>query len=228
MKFESKKISRRKMLGGAAGTAASLPLVHALVPHQGVHDSVADAAETSHHSGHGGGKGGSQRQAGAVGRVDPRVNGFDPAELVRDFDRGTVVRERGRTVREFEIVAQDKEIEVAPGVKYAAWTYNGRVPGPTLRVTEGDRVRVRFVNGSRHPHTMHFHGIHVDTMDGVAGIGKGNVAAGRELHLRVRRRALRPAPLPLPHAAAGRPHRQGALRRVRDRSRRSRARRRTS
>ncbi len=178
MKFESKKISRRKMLGGAAGTAASLPLVHALVPHQGLHDSVADAAETSHHSGHGGGKGGSQRQAGAVGRVDPRVNGFDPAKLVRDFDRGTVVRERGRTVRQFEIVAQDKDIEVAPGVKYAAWTYNGRVPGPTLRVTEGDRVRVRFVNGSSHPHTMHFHGIHVDTMDGVAGVGKGNLEPG--------------------------------------------------
>ena len=177
MKVEPRKISRRKMLGGAVGTAASLPLAHALVPHQNLH-GVADAAESGAHSGHGGGKGGAQRQAGAVGRVDPRANGFDPAEMVRDFDGGRVRREGGRTVREFEIVAQDKEIEVAPGVKYAAWTYNGRVPGPTLRATEGDLVRVRFVNGSRHPHTMHFHGIHVDTMDGVPGIGKGNVQPG--------------------------------------------------
>ena len=47
-----------------------------------------------------------------------------------------------------------------PGVKYEAWTYNGRVPGPTLRAREGERLRIRFVNGSEHPHTMHFHGIH--------------------------------------------------------------------
>lgn len=178
MKFDSSKISRRKMLGGAAGTAASLPLVHALLPHQNVHDGIADAAGTAGHSGHGRPKGGSHSHRGAVGRVDPRTNGFDPSEILRDFDRGTVRTEGGRTVREFEIVAQDKEIEVAPGVKYAAWTYNGRVPGPTLRVTEGDRVRVRFVNGSSHPHTMHFHGVHVDTMDGVPGVGRGNVQPG--------------------------------------------------
>ena len=58
-----------------------------------------------------------------------------------------------------EIVAQDKEIEVAPGVKYEAWTYNGRVPGPTLRGSEGELLRIRFVNASEHPHTMHFHGV---------------------------------------------------------------------
>ena len=72
-------------------------------------------------------------------------------------------------VREWELVAEDREIEVAPGVKYAAWTYNGRVPGPTLRAREGERLRIRFVNGSRHPHTIHFHGIHRDVMDGVPG-----------------------------------------------------------
>ena len=44
-------------------------------------------------------------------------------------------------MREWEIVAEDREIEVAPGVKYAAWTYNGRVPGPTLRAREGERLR---------------------------------------------------------------------------------------
>jgi FtsP/CotA-like multicopper oxidase with cupredoxin domain len=67
---------------------------------------------------------------------------------------------------------------VAPGVKYAAWTYNGRVPGPTLRAREGERLRIRFVNGSKHPHTMHFHGIHRDLSDGIPGIGAGNIGAG--------------------------------------------------
>jgi FtsP/CotA-like multicopper oxidase with cupredoxin domain len=84
----------------------------------------------------------------------------------------------GRTLREWQIVAQDKEIEVAPGVKYAAWTYNGRVPGPTLRARQGERLRVHFINGSNHPHTIHFHGIHTAAHDGVPGLGRGLIESG--------------------------------------------------
>ena len=168
-----RKISRRKLLTGGS-LAAAVPALHALVPHRGMHEALG--AEPGHaanghantHPGH----------LGAVGSVDPRVNGFDPHEIVRDFDRGTVSREGGRTVREWEIVAEDKEIEVAPGVKYAAWTYNGRVPGPTLRAREGELLRIRFVNGSTHPHTIHFHGIHRAEHDGVPGVGPGDIAPG--------------------------------------------------
>ena len=41
------------------------------------------------------------------------------------------------------------------------------MPGPTIRVTEGQTLRVNFTNGSSHPHTIHFHGIHPADMDGV-------------------------------------------------------------
>ena len=44
----------------------------------------------------------------------------------------------GRTVREWDVFAADKEIEVAPGVFFPAWTYNGQVPGPTFRCRQGD------------------------------------------------------------------------------------------
>ena len=64
-------------------------------------------------------------------------------------------------------MAVDKTIEVAPGVFFNAWTYNGTVPGPVIRATEGDLLRVKFVNGGSHPHTIHFHGIHPADMDGV-------------------------------------------------------------
>jgi FtsP/CotA-like multicopper oxidase with cupredoxin domain len=85
-----------------------------------------------------------------------------------NFDYGTVsTLPDGRTLREYKLVASDKEIEVAPGVKFAAWTYNDQVPGPTLRCTEGDRLRIHFINGGSHPHTIHFHGIHAANMDGV-------------------------------------------------------------
>ncbi len=70
-------------------------------------------------------------------------------------------------MRDYRLVAQDREIEVAQGVTYAAWTYNGTVPGPVLRATEGDIFRVEFTNQGSHPHTIHFHGIHPANMDGV-------------------------------------------------------------
>ena len=47
------------------------------------------------------------------------------------------------------------------------------MPGPTLRCTEGDRIRITFTNASSHPHTIHFHGVHPFEMDGVPGSGPG-------------------------------------------------------
>jgi FtsP/CotA-like multicopper oxidase with cupredoxin domain len=110
--------------------------------------------------------------------VNHAANGFHPNEIVRDFDRGTVRTVGGRTVRQWTLVAGDKEVEVAPGVRYPAWTFNGRIPGPTLRAQEGDRLRIEFVNGSEHPHTMHFHGIHAAAMDGIPESGAGLVQPG--------------------------------------------------
>src|SRR5215211_5020683 len=169
------KLSRRRLLGGAAATTAALPVIHGLVPHKGLHDAVAAGGE---HEGHSAAAHRGSGHLGTTGTVDPRSNGFDPHELLREFDRGRVTREGGSTVREFELAAGDMELEVAPGVKFAGWAYNRRVPGPTLRAREGERVRVRFVNGSSHPHTIHFHGIHTARMDGVPGVGAGNIQPG--------------------------------------------------
>jgi manganese oxidase len=107
--------------------------------------------------------------AGPIGFVDHTRNGFDPMEILKDFYYGdNVYEENGQTVREYNIVAVDKEIEIAPGIFFPAWTYNGRVPGPTIRATQGDRLRINFVNAGSHPHTLHFHGIHTAQMDGIA------------------------------------------------------------
>ena len=46
----------------------------------------------------------------------------------------------GTSQREYFVIAQDKEIEVAEGIRFPAWTYNGFLPGPTLRATVGDRI----------------------------------------------------------------------------------------
>jgi FtsP/CotA-like multicopper oxidase with cupredoxin domain len=41
-----------------------------------------------------------------------------------------------------------------------AWAFNGTVPGPTVRLTQGENVSVLFVNNGTFPHTIHFHGFH--------------------------------------------------------------------
>jgi hypothetical protein len=100
-----------------------------------------------------------------VGDLQP--GGFDPGAFLTTFDYGRVSRlPDGRTLREYSLVATEREIEVAPGVFFPAWAYNGQVPGPTIRCTEGDRLRVRFARGT-HAHGA-FH-IHPANMDGAFG-----------------------------------------------------------
>jgi FtsP/CotA-like multicopper oxidase with cupredoxin domain len=113
------------------------------------------------------------------GEVDHSRNGFNPSDILTDFDYGEVsTLENGQVLREYRIVAVNKNIEVAPGIEYPAWTYNARIPGPAIRCTEGDRIRVHFTNGSNHPHTIHFHGFHSAEMDGVPGAGPGLIQPG--------------------------------------------------
>jgi FtsP/CotA-like multicopper oxidase with cupredoxin domain len=156
-------VNRRGFLKriGAAGAVGSAALL------QGK-DLVRAQIRSGHQHGamqHGG--------QGAVGTVDHAKNGFTPLQLLTEFDGGEVSKDsKGRTVREYDFVATQKEIEVAPGVFFPAWTYNNRVPGPSIRATEGDRIRITFTNTTPHPHTIHFHGIHPAAMDGVPGLGE--------------------------------------------------------
>jgi manganese oxidase len=160
-------LNRRALLTGAVPAAAGAALL------------TRSTAGAQTHPGHRGHDAGGHADFRDGRTVSPAVNGFDPAKLVRDFDWGTARRTTsGRVVREWELVAVDQELELAPGVKFAAWTYNQRCPGPTLRAREGERLRIRFVNGSEHPHTIHFHGIHPAEMDGVPGIGAGQIPPG--------------------------------------------------
>jgi FtsP/CotA-like multicopper oxidase with cupredoxin domain len=176
--MSEKGISRRRLLGGAAVAAPAVVGLGGLVADRGLGGDQAVAGETPH-AGHAGHENFPHAAFAPGATVDHRANGFNPTEILRDFDYGKTRRlASGRLLREWEIVAHDKEIEVAPGVKYEAWTYNGRVPGPTLRAREGEALRIRFVNASDHPHTMHFHGIHSAAMDGMPGIGAGQIEPG--------------------------------------------------
>ena len=163
---------------GAVARLGGVNLGTAAPAHAEQHEHGATGPGEAH--GHGSVPAHPSFQAG--GRVDHDANGFDPSELLRDFDHGLTRRlASGRTLREWELIAVDKEVEVAPGVKFPAWTYNGRIPAPTLRAREGERLRIRFGNGSEHSHTIHFHGIHPAEMDGVPGAGPGIIGPGKSV-----------------------------------------------
>ncbi|MBI2044796.1 multicopper oxidase domain-containing protein [Candidatus Pacearchaeota archaeon] len=122
---------------------------------------------------------------GAQGFVGEDAIGINPTEFLTTWnfnnlptdERSKYYKETrlgdGTLLREYWIYAIDREIEVAPGIFYPAWTYNGQVPGPTIRATEGDTVRIHFINGGTKSHSIHTHGFHTNAMDGVMSQEQG-------------------------------------------------------
>ena len=80
---------------------------------------------------------------------------------------------------EVDLVAKLSDVEVAPGKRVHAWTYNGGLPGPLIKTRVGDRVIVHFKNELAEPTTVHWHGVRVPIeMDGVPDISQPPVQQG--------------------------------------------------
>jgi FtsP/CotA-like multicopper oxidase with cupredoxin domain len=156
-------LTRRSWIRLAGFGAAAAGLMRTR-PLSGAQDGHTPAMEHAAHT------------MGPVG--DPDLSRFNPTTYLRTWnfsdlphqERSRYYRETprpdGSMLREYELIAIDREIEIAPGMFFPAWTLNGQVPGPTIRATQGDRVRVNFLNQGSHPHTVHFHGWHPPDMDG--------------------------------------------------------------
>ena len=82
-------------------------------------------------------------------------------------------------VVEINLTARLAEVEVAPGKRVQAWTYDGGLPGPLIKTRVGDRLVVHFKNELREPTTVHWHGVRVPIeMDGVPDISQPDVKPG--------------------------------------------------
>lgn len=80
-----------------------------------------------------------------------------------------------------DLTAAPGTVSLAPGVTANAWLYNGALPGPVLRVTEGQTLRVRFRNDLPEATAIHWHGQPVMLgMDGVPDISRPAIAPGQE------------------------------------------------
>lgn len=184
-KTSQNRVTRRDFLGLSLGTAAGVlgaglagqatqAQENTETPHSEHEENSASGSTTGQET---------MSHAGAnmlVGTVDHESNGFDPMQMLVDWDYGTVIgtNDAGGSIREYNIAAGDIEIEIAPGIKFPAWAFNARVPGPAIRVMEGDHLKINFGNYGSHPHTMHFHGFHPAEMDGVAGEYRGEIMPG--------------------------------------------------
>lgn len=82
-------------------------------------------------------------------------------------------------VKVFELITKAVEWPILDGVTVTAFTYNGTVPGPMIRVTEGDQVRIVVKNDLPDPTTVHWHGVEVpNAMDGVPGVTQDPILPG--------------------------------------------------
>jgi FtsP/CotA-like multicopper oxidase with cupredoxin domain len=81
--------------------------------------------------------------------------------------------------RDFEIEAAPTRIPLLDGRSIEVWAYGGTVPGPTLRVRRGERLRVRLLNHLPQETTIHWHGVRVpNAMDGVPGVTQPPIRPG--------------------------------------------------
>ncbi len=100
--------------------------------------------------------------------------------LLAEFE-GSYPDERSPTgrVHEIEIVAAPTEVQIGDGPPLRVWAYNGRVPGPTLRLRLGDTLRATFTNRLPDETTIHWHGVRVpNAMDGVPHVTQPPVRPG--------------------------------------------------
>jgi FtsP/CotA-like multicopper oxidase with cupredoxin domain len=86
------------------------------------------------------------------------------------FNCGHVTKDNGKTLREFSLVVNENiTTQIADGpINFEAWTFNHTLPGPTIRVTEGDHVKITVINNkeNKFTHSLHMHSVHPGSMDG--------------------------------------------------------------
>ena len=101
--------------------------------------------------------------------ADPGAQGAQPLEPTIGADG----------VKEFQLTASIIRWNILEDVEVGAYAYNEQVPGPTIRVVDGDRVRVLFTNNLPEATSIHWHGLILDNgMDGAADVTQPPVEPG--------------------------------------------------
>lgn len=114
-----------------------------------------------------------------VTKADQQSDVTEPFLPVVTPDLGRMPYKLVDGVKEFNLVAEVVHSQLVPDRPITVWGYNGSVPGPTIEVQEGDRVRIVFDNHLPEPTAPHWHGLEVPfDMDGVPGLTQDPIMPG--------------------------------------------------
>lgn len=127
-----------------------------------------------------------------VDTIDWKAVDEGHAKVVKEFLAGLPAATEGignqplepttveKGVKIYDLTAKAVQWEVAPGVKYEAWTYNGTVPGPELRMKQGETIKVRLKNELPESTSIHWHGLELadNKQDGVTFVTQDPVVPG--------------------------------------------------
>ncbi|MEU8618696.1 multicopper oxidase family protein [Streptomyces sp. NPDC048623] len=141
------------------------------------HDGHGGHDAQGAHAGHGSGSG-TTNALGTTGHAAGHATTGVAAKTVGvDTLRGP---KTGTPDRRFTLTAQEATIKLASGRTVEAWTFNGQIPGPELRMKQGELVEITLVNQLKDtPVSTHWHGLDVPNgEDGVAGVTQDAVQPG--------------------------------------------------
>lgn len=123
--------------------------------------------------------------------IDWRAVDAAHERVVQDFLAGQPAKTEGlgnqplaptmeNGVKVYDLTAKVVQWEVKPGTRYEAWTYNGTVPGPELRIKQGETVKVRLKNELPESTSIHWHGIEMsdNSQDGVTFVTQDPIQPG--------------------------------------------------
>ncbi len=127
-----------------------------------------------------------------VATIDWQAVDEGHAKVVKDFLAGLPAVTEGiggqplkpakveNGIKIFELTSKTVQWEVAPGVKYEAWTYNGTVPGPEIRIKQGETIKVRLKNELPESTSIHWHGLELADVkqDGVTFVTQDPIVPG--------------------------------------------------
>jgi FtsP/CotA-like multicopper oxidase with cupredoxin domain len=170
-----RRLSRRVLLGGGIGLAGLASNLLALpLGLKGAQASSAitkiaittDTPHTSHTSNRALEVPPGLADLPFMNPLDPLTIGFDPSQLLVTSDPGKVSKlASGQTLREFTFTATNRSTLVVAGQQFAALAINDQVPGPTIRATQGDHIRINFTNNSDTAIGINFTGLQSSNSD---------------------------------------------------------------
>ena len=175
MSFDS-ITSRRRFIRDAAVTAAVAGVATACKP-----EAKSAAAQTPSQTGGTMGPHDTAANAAAVADMDAMHEKGIKAFPAKTAGKGNQLfaPRKDDGVKVFDLTAKKVRWEVEPGRMVEAWVYNDQLPGPQIRVREGDRVRINLKNELPESTAIHFHGLEVpNDQDGVPFITQPPVKPG--------------------------------------------------